>query len=431
MTLFLENVRLALFSLKANKMRALLTMLGIIIGISSVIAIMTVGNSLTVYMGNEMSSMGTNNVEVYLTRKKAEKKTYENGLRFDEEQERRYLRDDDYISREMIENYVENYKDSIKAVGISQSVGDEWELEYAKDSETSYTAKVYLSGVTLGQMVCNNVELIAGRFFTEAENQNLNKVAIISGKIVNVMFDGDAESAIGSVMELDGLKFTVVGVYKYEEAFSMASMYGGSSTTNMYIPYRTAADLNHDDNIYFFNVMVNTGVDPKEFADLSEQYFKPYYRNNDNFEIEAFTSATYAEMLSSMMGTLTTAIAAIASIALLVGGIGVMNIMLVSITERTREIGIRKSLGAPNSSIRMQFIVEAVVICLIGGLIGMLLGIGGGSLIAKLLLKSPGSPSVGSIIGSLCFSMAIGVFFGFYPANKAAKMDPIEALRHE
>lgn len=108
-----------------------------------------------------------------------------------------------------------------------------------------------------------------------------------------------------------------------------------------------------------------------------------------------------------------------------------MNIMLVSITERTREIGTRKALGAPNSSIRLQFIVEAVVICLIGGMIGVAIGVGGGSLAASLLLKSPATPSIASIIGSLLFSMAIGVFFGYYPANKAAKMDPIEALRYE
>ena len=135
-------------------------------------------------------------------------------------------------------------------------------------------------------------------------------------------------------------------------------------------------------------------------------------------------------MLTDMLSTITLAISIVAGIALVVGGIGVMNIMLVSITERTKEIGTRKALGAKNSSIRIQFIVEAVIICLIGGAIGVVVGIGGGVL-ASNLLGYPARPSIPGIIISLIFSMAIGVFFGYYPANKAAKMNPIDALRYE
>ena len=136
------------------------------------------------------------------------------------------------------------------------------------------------------------------------------------------------------------------------------------------------------------------------------------------------------EQMTTIMGTMQLAIAVIAGISLLVGGIGVMNIMLVSITERTREIGTRKALGATNSSIRMQFIVEAVIICLIGGAIGIVLGVAGG-IYGASLLGTPAAPSVGSVIFAVLFSMGIGIFFGYYPANKAAKMDPIEALRYE
>ena len=140
--------------------------------------------------------------------------------------------------------------------------------------------------------------------------------------------------------------------------------------------------------------------------------------------------SSIVDAMTDMMSTITLAISIIAGIALLVGGIGVMNIMLVSITERTREIGTRKALGATNNSIRLQFIVEAIVICIIGGIIGIILGIIMG-IVAANLMDAPAVPSISSIIMSLTFSMAIGVFFGYHPANKAAKMDPIEALRYE
>ena len=142
------------------------------------------------------------------------------------------------------------------------------------------------------------------------------------------------------------------------------------------------------------------------------------------------TLTSMTSMLTDMLGTITLAISIVAGIALVVGGIGVMNIMLVSITERTREIGTRKALGATNSSIRIQFIVEAMIICLIGGIFGVIFGVSSGMLLSKIL-GYPASPSISGIIISLIFSMSIGVFFGYYPANKAAKMNPIDSLRYE
>ena len=155
-----------------------------------------------------------------------------------------------------------------------------------------------------------------------------------------------------------------------------------------------------------------------------------FYANNEDYQISTTTMSSLTESMSETIDTVAIAIAFIAGISLLVGGIGVMNIMLVSITERTREIGTRKALGAKNSSIRLQFIIEAMLLCLIGGLLGILLGFGLGAVAASVMGYSATAPVV-AIIGSVAFSMVIGVFFGFYPANKAARMDPIEALRYE
>ena len=161
-----------------------------------------------------------------------------------------------------------------------------------------------------------------------------------------------------------------------------------------------------------------------------KSFYEPYYRNNLDFEVTVMTLESMIAMLTSMLDNITLAISIVAGIALLVGGIGVMNIMLVSVTERTREIGTRKALGAKNSSIRAQFIVEAIIICLIGGVIGLILGITAGVVLSNYM-GYPAMPSIGGIVISLVFSMGIGLFFGYFPANKAAQMNAIDALRYE
>ena len=430
MILFYENVRLALHALWANKMRSLLTMLGIIIGISSVIAIMTVGNSLTASMNESMVSLGANNITVYLQQKEEDTETTEEGLRFEAVSQRSASAgDDDLISREMIGNLCDTYPDEIYAVSVTESVGS------GQITEGRKYANITLTGASVGAFVANDIELTHGRFFTEGEMDAGLLLGIISDKSVNNMFDGDSEAALGSVINVEvGDKFypvTVIGIYKYEQSgFSFSFTSEKNITTNLYVPLKTAKEINHTTGYSSFTVIVKDGVDPDEFAATIQNFFRPYYRNNRHFEISAFSLTSVVETMSSMLGKITTAIAVVAGIALVVGGIGVMNIMLVSITERTREIGTRKALGAPNSSIRMQFIVEAVVICLIGGIIGIIVGVTAGIGAAKLL-ETVARPSLFSIVLSLSFSMAIGVFFGYYPANKAAKMDPIEALRYE
>lgn len=417
MTLLLENIRLALFSLKANKMRALLTMLGIIIGISSVIAIMTVGDSLTSTLTDTMAGLGANNIDVFLN-------TTE-----EYDSSKMTITEDDLFNKDMITDMVETLNDSIEAVSLTNDVG----IGLARDGNLK--ANVSITGVSLGYFLVNNTELTAGRFFSTHETSESRKVCIVSDKLVTKMFEGSFDKALGQTVscEVNGrpYEFTVVGIYKYEDVYSGLGLSSGDNVqTGLYIPYTTAVSLTHNSKISHFSVMTKAGVEPDTFIEDVKNFYSRYFSSNRKVFVDAYSMASMVDQMSSLMNKLTLGISVIAGIALLVGGIGVMNIMLVSITERTREIGTRKALGAPNSSIRIQFIVESIVICLIGGIIGIILGCCLGMLLAKLM-ECAVSPSIRGIILSITFSMAIGIFFGYYPANKAAKMDPIEALRYE
>ena len=251
------------------------------------------------------------------------------------------------------------------------------------------------------------------------------------------MFAGNYDSAIGESIDVfinnRYYQYTIVGVYEYESdtAISAASETTELPTT-IYLPlYAAKENLRSTVGYSSFTLAAATGINPETFCQEIENFFNTkYYRNNEDFEISTSSMESMLSSLTEMVDTISLAISVIAGISLLVGGIGVMNIMLVSITERTRETGTRKALGATNSSIRTQFIVESISICIIGGIIGILIGIGIAAIATKLLGFSV-SPSIDGMILSVTFSVLIGVFFGYYPANKAAKLNPIDALRYE
>lgn len=430
MTMVLENIRLAITSLLANKMRAVLTMLGIIIGIASVIAIMTLGNSVTNSINTSMQSLGANNVNVGLAQRGEEEIVDPDGATYGAvELGDHILTEDDCFTREMIAGLCDRYPDEILAVSASETVGS------GRVEQGNLYANVNVAGVSGGFFAANDTTILAGRLFTNTELDEGRQVAVVSDKLVNNLFGGDAQAALGQTVEVQVeesfVSYTVVGVYEYIQNMMMGLGTAEKDlSTTLYIPLLEAKNQTRIDNYMNFTLVVQEGVDSVRFAGQVERFLNVYYRDNKYYEVSAYSMESLVSTFSDMLDTVTLAITVIAGIALLVGGIGVMNIMLVSITERTREIGTRKALGASNSSIRLQFIVESIILCLLGGTIGMILGVIAG-IAGSNLLGYPAQPSAASVIGSLLFSMAIGVFFGYYPANKAARMNPIDALRYE
>lgn len=426
-----ENVRLALSSLRSNKMRALLTMLGIIIGIGSVIAIVTVGESLTGSITDSMSGLGANNLTVALTQKSTDS-GFDQGSVAVRMFGPSAPAAEDLITNEMIEEYRDTFGDQVAAVELTQSMGT------GTVTSGSDSATLNLLGVNGEYFTAEDVDVQYGRAPQDSDGER--QVALVSDRFLKDAFGGSISpiNAIGQKFQLKAngslYDFYVIGVYHYDEEEDGSISLTSSSdevTTTLYMPLQTAKKLAKADAGYQSFTVVGAGdVDQEQFMADTKSFFASFYTRNQSYTVDVSSLASLLETMTSMLGTVQTAISAIAAISLLVGGIGVMNIMLVSITERTQEIGIRKALGAPASAIRSQFIVEAVIICLIGGLLGVALGVGLGALGAHLMGYSARA-SVSAIVLAVGFSMAIGLFFGYYPANKAAKMNPIDALRYE
>jgi len=411
-----ENIRIAIYSIKSNKLRAFLTMLGIIIGVASVISIITIGNSSKEYIVKMIRDVGGQSVNITVNT--------ENSIAGDR------ITDDDIETlrnNDMIE-YVSPMNNDFSKISTQDISGVGMVIGSNEDMEKILSTKI-----------------IHGRFFSKYEYEAQRNVAVIDSDSAKGFFG--TEDVVGNSIDVkindNTVSFKIIGVYllKVSEAMGNSSAFSSMMSS---------VGMNNDDEIFSrLYVPASVLMQNSKYTDYSNCYITTknvddldkageiavnlLAARHNNFDREVYSAqnmATLVDLLNTVINIFTIFISAVGAISLIVGGIGVMNIMMVSVTERTREIGIRKALGARTGTILVQFLTESVIICLIGGLIGMSFGFGLSYAVASYM-GVPVAMQFSTILIAVGFSSAIGIFFGIYPARKAAKMLPIEALRRE
>ncbi|HQL36551.1 MAG TPA: ABC transporter permease [Bacillota bacterium] len=399
-----ESFISALQSIKANKMRSFLTMLGIIIGISSVITIVSIGQGGKEAIMGEFDDLGTNVINISV-------KSLDNEI-----EERDYLTLKD---AQLIKDKIPEVTAVVPAAGT---------MGYMKTDKEKKFAEIDCITHEFNKLM--KVEILAGRFLSEGDIEAARNVIVIDEITANKLFKGPKD-AVGQRIKVtindNNTNFTIIGVSETTGG-SMAAMFGDNYPGLGYVPITLRERIMPKVQISWFSVLLESMDNSKEVATKIVRLLEQSHRNKGKYAAEE--GFKELDMLNNVLNIFTMVIGAIAGISLVVGGIGVMNIMLVSVTERTREIGIRKALGAKNKDIMLQFLTESIILCLIGGTIGMSLGITLG-LVAGKIINIPLGVSPLVILLAFTFSSAVGIFFGLYPANKAAKLDPIEALRYE
>lgn len=394
MTNLLQPLKMAVKSIWSNKSRSFLTMLGSIIGVGSVIALMAIGQGSTAQITEQIANSGTNLLTVNIRGRGG-----------------RTLDPDDLV--EFVDESPELFEyvaPVVSGSGIMVKNGSK---------NTSTTS---LTGTNDEYKEIKSAELQEGRYISSIDVATRLHVAVIGTYLKEELFDG--KSPLGEQIKINGTPFTVVGVLE-EKADSEES----SSDDAVVIPYSVATRMLRNGVVSTYMVQA-ASEDAIDMAKNSlEKYLLDKFSNDDN----SYTIVDQRELLEALeetTATMTAMLGGIAGISLLVAGIGIMNIMLVSVTERTREIGIRKSIGAKRSHILTQFLTESALISCLGGAVGIVLGLWMGSVIGNIL-DIQATANTGIIFLAFCFSLAMGLFFGYYPASKASKLNPIEALRFE
>lgn len=392
-----QSMKMSIQNIVSNKMRSFLTTLGIIIGVAAVIALVTTVSAVTDYMMNEFSNLGAGTVTI-----SASGTPLKSGLT-----------ESDLAEIESMDN--------VKGIAPSVSV-------YTKVVRNDYVSDdVTVTGKNETFFQKNNEMVTYGRAFTAQDMDGTVKVCLIDDTFAKTFFLG--ENPIGKTIRIGGITYTVVGLCDPDD--TMMSMLVGvtHSDGSVYIPYKNALNMNGRNSVNSVEVYIEDTDMTEELVDRLEAYLDNTFNNADG-AYSLINMESLVEMMDTMSGMMTKLLAGIASISLLVGGIGIMNMMLVSVTERTKEIGLRKALGAEPGMIQLQFLIEAVILSLIGGFIGIVLG----ELMSYVALDAIGTEfavNLSAVALGFGFSLLVGVIFGWAPARKASRLNPIDALRSE
>lgn len=396
----LDSIKIALSSILSHKLRSALTMLGIIIGVGSIITVVAIGQGGEASLKSQFVGDGNNVISIHYSSNINDPFSMETN-------EQPHLTEEDIFEIKKIPE-------------IAQVVTTNEKMEALDIEEKKEMVKI--TGIDTNYFTVNQVEILKGLSLQESDIIHGNNVVMISENTEKKLFSNN--NSVSQIIEIKGQPFQIIGVYKAEGGFM------GIESLEMLIP------LTQWPTLYGTEEIQNISVQAKNIDNLDEAGKKAAAVLNSRMssqftgKYEVTNLKAIQENISKMTGIMTMIISGIAGISLVVGGIGVMNIMLVSVTERTREIGVRKALGATRSKILLQFLIEAVMLTLLGGLIGIALGYGG-AYIVSAIAKWPPLISWEVVVGGVLFSMTLGIIFGLIPANKAAKLDPIEALRYE
>lgn len=407
--MFRESLKIALGAIWVNKMRSLLTTLGIIIGISSVIAVVALGDGLKSSVAKEFESIGVKRIHVTMDWSKD-------------------ILDRDILNHKDYEALERAFEKDIKASTVTYSQGG----KVIDENKGKKEIDVQLIGVNGEFPDIEPLDMKAGRFFMESDVGSYRTVAVIDQNLAKKLLGRDSVIGERITVQLNSqsLSLVIVGTYAPKTS-NINSAFGYVPPATVYVPISMLEKtMGLDDFVYGIDINLQPDTDPMDTIDKMKAFLDRRHNNVGKDKYAGYSAEKQLEFANKFTGILTLVIGAIAAISLVVGGIGVMNIMLVSVTERTREIGIRKSLGARRQDILTQFLVEAVIISVLGGVIGTLLGVAFAYALSALI-KIPPHVGAVTVLVAWLFSAGVGIFFGIYPANKASKLDPIEALRYE